>query len=88
LSGRAICGSNPPQQRTVKIPYLDTMFGKSELGEPDSSGINHFTPYPVLGILILALRLGGKTRWWSIATQQRNSDNKHAFEQRRQIQDR
>jgi hypothetical protein len=37
LSGRAIGRSNPPQQRTVRVLYLDTMFGKSKLSEPDSS---------------------------------------------------
>src|ERR1700719_2362795 len=37
LSGRAIRRSNPPQQRTVKTPYLDTMFGESQLSEPDRS---------------------------------------------------
>src|ERR1700732_4629647 len=37
LSRRAIGRSNPPQQRTIKIPYLDTMFGKSKLSEPDRS---------------------------------------------------
>src|SRR5271157_1253305 len=39
LSGRAIRGSNPPQQRTVKIPYVAAMFGKSRLSEPDSSDL-------------------------------------------------
>jgi hypothetical protein len=37
LSGRAIRGSNPPQQRTAKFSYVAVMFGKSRLSEPDSS---------------------------------------------------
>src|SRR4249920_355292 len=40
-SGRAIRGSNPPLQRTGKIPYPDTTFGKSQLSEPDSSDLNN-----------------------------------------------
>ena len=40
-AGRAVTGSNPPQQRTVRIPYLDTTFGKSQLSEPDSSDLAH-----------------------------------------------
>src|SRR5271165_7563503 len=39
LSGRATGQSNPLQQRTVKVPYLDTMFEKPKLSEPDSSEI-------------------------------------------------
>src|SRR5208337_403041 len=41
LSGRAIRGSNPPQQRTVKLPYVTVMSAKSRLSEPDSSDCTH-----------------------------------------------
>src|SRR5277367_2513190 len=42
LSGRAITRSNPPQQRSVKIPYLAAMLRKSRLSEPDSSADGYF----------------------------------------------
>src|SRR5277367_253169 len=41
LSGRAITRSNPPQQRSVKIPYLAAMLRKSRLSEPDSSDVGY-----------------------------------------------
>jgi hypothetical protein len=51
-SRRAVTGSNPPQQRIARIPYVATTFGKSWLGEPDSSDPNikpgeEFNGYPV-----------------------------------------